>query len=49
VALLWLHALGLAILIGAELNATIEHAAAERQAPGTTIAREPAGPGAPVA
>jgi uncharacterized BrkB/YihY/UPF0761 family membrane protein len=41
VALLWLYTWGLAILIGAELNAAVEFAAAERQGPGNTIAREP--------
>jgi len=49
VALLWLYALGLAILIGAELNAAVEHAAAERHASDNTIAREPADPGPPAA
>jgi membrane protein len=49
VALLWFYASGLAILIGAELNGAIEQATAERQAPGNTVAREPAGPGAPAA
>jgi membrane protein len=49
VALLWLYAWGLAILIGAELNAAIEHAAVERQASDNTIARDPAGPGPPAA
>jgi len=47
VALLWFYASGLAILVGAELNAAIEQAAAERQGPGNAIAREPAGPVAP--
>lgn len=44
VALLWLYASGLAILIGAELNAAIEHVATERRAAGNahpTGARRP--------
>jgi membrane protein len=41
VVLLWLYASGLAILIGAELNAAIEDAAAGSQAPGSPIALEP--------
>jgi membrane protein len=49
VALLWLYVSGLAILIGAELNAAIEHAAAARQVPGNATAREPTGPRAPAA
>jgi membrane protein len=49
VALLWLYASGLAILIGAELNAAVEHAAAKRPAPGHTRARKPAGPATPAA
>jgi membrane protein len=41
VALLWFYASGLAILIGAELNAAIEDAAAGSQAPGSPIVLEP--------
>ncbi len=40
VALLWLYASGLAILIGAELNAAVERAATERQAPDKAIGEE---------
>jgi membrane protein len=42
VVLLWLYASGLAILIGAELNAAIEDAAAGGEAPGSPTALEPA-------
>jgi len=35
VALLWLYTSGLAILIGAELNAAVEHTTARPQAPGS--------------
>jgi membrane protein len=41
VVLLWLYASGVAILIGAELNAAIEDAAAGGHAPGSTMALEP--------
>jgi membrane protein len=41
VVLLWLYASGLALLIGAELNAAIEDAAAGSHAPGSTTACEP--------
>ena len=37
VALLWLYALGLAIITGAELNGAVEQAAAERHAPRRAI------------
>jgi membrane protein len=40
VVLLWLYASGLAILIGAELNAAIEDAAAGSHTPGSTMALE---------
>jgi membrane protein len=49
VALLWLYASALAILIGAELNAAIEQARAGPRARGHRIAREPAGPSATAA
>ena len=41
VVLLWLYASGVAILLGAELNAAIEDTAAGSHAPGSTIALEP--------
>jgi membrane protein len=41
VVLLWLYASGVAILLGAELNAAIEDAAAGGRAPGSTRALEP--------
>ena len=41
VVLLWLYASGVAILVGAELNAAIEDAAAGGQFPGSTRALEP--------
>jgi len=44
VVLLWLYASGLAILIGAELNAAIEGVAAESPAPGSMVSLEPPGP-----
>jgi membrane protein len=41
VVLLWLYASGVAILVGAELNAAIEDAAAGGQAPGSARALDP--------
>ena len=49
VVLLWLYASGVAILIGAELNAAIEDTAAGSHAPGSTIALEPSPRRAPAA
>lgn len=44
VALLWLYALGLAILIGAELNAAVEHESAGRPAGGSLEPPAPVNP-----
>jgi membrane protein len=41
VVLLWLYASGIAILVGAELNAVVEGDAAGSQAPGSTTTLEP--------
>jgi len=49
VVLLWLYASGIAILVGAELNAVIESDAAGSRAPGSTIAIEPPQRRAPAA
>jgi membrane protein len=49
VVLLWLYGSGIAILIGAELNAAIEDAAAGSHAPGSTMALEPSHRRAPAA
>jgi membrane protein len=49
VVLLWLYGSGLAILIGAELNAAIEDEAAGSHAPGSTMALEPSHRRAPAA
>jgi membrane protein len=45
VLLLWFYATGLALLIGAELNAEIEHASAFGKAEGQKVARETHGEG----
>jgi membrane protein len=49
VVLLWLYASGLAILIGAELNAAIEDDAAGSHAPGSAMALVPPRRRAPAA